>query len=482
MFKRYIKTIVYATTLFFAFACTNESIQIQKQIKVTISPSRVLENFVPYESSQKEMSDDSEYGKAKLRITALLYDEYGKLVEKKEGLLNDYNSDYSCSFETYDDQEYTLVCFSSSIHGSLEEPDIEAYEFSGTERLANLKVSQWDENSYGSNWSVLGVADVEISSAETEYNILLRPATAFVYLLFTDIHANDSTSSTDGDCSGVYTTTATDYFNRTYTWEIEVEQYGNSVVVKNLSPFFSSYNINSDIDCQIYQGYIEDGYIILPNAQEVGFDYEGEPAKLYGVTEIKDNTIYTGDIYIKIGNGILTFETGFGTYIEEQGWCDAILPGIVFTSELSTGIDKYYIIYHNNDFVSYEQEYGFTYKTSLDGTSNNGHSLVPTDYPSYSSIYSYINLLPGDFKVFARTFLGNEREDYSTQDIIVEAGQQYYLELDCASMKLTLNPGLFKSDSWNAFQLIPDEYRRQTKFDYVSAVSFPLSQFRGSLL
>lgn len=476
MIRRYIKLAVFFISIFMFLSCTNEPVQIQEQIKVTISPSKVMEDFVPYQSTQKEMSDDPDYGKAKLRITALLYDASGKLVDKKEGLLNDYNSDYSCSFSTSSGQEYNLVCFSSSIHGSLDDPDIESYEFSGIENLTDLKVAQWNERSYGSNWSVLGVADAEISSDGKEYNISFRPATAFVYLLYTDIHANDSAGSVAGDCTGVYTATATDYFNQTYTWDIEVEQYGNSVVVKNLSPFFSSYDITSDTGCQIYEGYIEDGYIILPQAQEVGYYADGIPAEMYGVSEIKDNTIYVDDIYIKIGNGTLTFETGFATYMEGEGWFDAFLPGVIFTSNAGAGIDKYYIIYHNNDLVSYSQSSGFTYKTSLDATSNNGHMLSPADNPSSSNIYTFINLLPGEFNIFARTFIGNESADYSRQDIEIESGKQYYIELNCENMDLNLVPGIMKSESWD-----PEAYagRRYINGNYVSANALPFVQANG---
>lgn len=476
MIRRYIKSVVAFIGVFILFSCTNEPIQIQKQIKVTISPSHVLEDFVPYTSSLKEMSDDPDYGVAKLRITALLYDEDGKLVDKKEGLLNDYNSDYSCSFAAFADQEYTLVCFSSSIHGSLENPDLESYEFSGIENLSDLKLSQWGAKSYYSNWSVLGVADVEISSAETEYKISLRPATAFVYLLFSDIHANDSAGSTSDDCSGVYSATATDYFDQTFTWEIEIEQYGSSVIVKNLSPFFLSYDINSENGCQIYEGYIENGYIILPKAQEVGYYEDGMPAELYGVTEVKDNTIYVDDICIKIGNGTLTFETGFATYLEGAGWFDAFLPGVVFTSESGAGIDRYGIIYHNNDIVSYDQKSGFAYSTSLDVVNNNGYWLTPADSPSSSNIYTYMNLLPGEFNIFARTFIGNESADYSTQDIKIEAGKQYYIELNCENMSLKLIPGVMKSVSWDPFAYSP---YRNIGYNYVSSDTLPFVQANG---
>lgn len=450
MIRQYIKAAASIMVLLLLFGCTNEPIQIQKQVKVTISPANVLAGFQPYDSQEQEMSDDADYGKAKLRITALLYDEDGKLVEKKEGLLNDYNSDYSCSFTTATDQKYTLLCFSSSIHGSLEDPDLESYEFTGIDYLANLKVSQWSEDSYYSNWSVLGSADVEISTESTEYHVDLRPSTAFVYMIFRNIHAKDDVGAPSEDCSGIYSASATDIFGETYSWDIEVEQYGSSVIINNLSPMLSSVGLTSTEGYQIYEGYIEDGYIIIPADQEVGYDQEGSQILMTGITRIEDETIYVGDIYIKVGAGTLTFETGFGTYLSDgSGWFDAFQSGVVFKSDIATGVDKYYIIYHNNDVVSYNQNTGFSFKTSLDAISNNGESVSPADNPSSKHIYSYANLLPGEFTLFARTIIGNDAADYSRQEVKIEAGKQYYIELNCENMNMSLIPGFFKSESWD---------------------------------
>lgn len=472
MIIRCLKTTICVLTLFFVFACTNEPVQIYKQVKVTVSPSAVLTDFVPYDSSQKEMSDDEELGLAKLRITALLYDEAGMLVDKRESLLNDYNSDYSFSLVVGPEQEYTLLCFSSSIHGSMEVPEYESYEFSGVENLSTLKVTQWDEVSYYSNWSVLGVGNMKISSSEDEYNISLRPETAFVYMLYRNIHSNDSSSGTSGNISGIYAATATDYFGNQYAWEIEVEQSGSSVVVKNLSPFFSSYDMNSATGYQIYEGYIEDGYIIIPQGQHVGYyNEDAVPAELYGVTEIRDNTIYTDDIYIKIGNGTLTFETGFATYLEGAGWFDAFLPGVIFISNSGAGIDRYYIIYHNNDILSYSESSGFYYKSSLDVISNNSYYISPADFPSANHIYTYCNLLPGEFTIFARSFIGNDHADYSEQEIKIEAGKQYYIELDCSDMNIKVVQGVMTRN-----ESMPDAYPgyQRVSRNYVSSVALPL--------
>lgn len=476
MIKIYIKTVACLAMLFIVFACANEPIQIQKQVVVTVSPSQVLDNFVPYKSEHKEMDNDTDLGKAKLRITALLYDESGRLIKKNESLLNDYNSDYTFSVAIAPEQEYTLLCFSSSIFGSLEEPELESYEFSGVENLSTLKVTQLNEFSFSSNWTVLGTSTNELYSVDDDVQIYLSPATSFVYLYWRDIHANDS------DRSGVYTATAEDYSGEKYTWEIEVEQLGDAVVVKNISPFFSSLGVNSEIGSQLYYGYVEDGYIIIPSGSEVGFEYGGVQATIYGVGKIEDNTIFVDDIYIKIGNGKLTFENGFATYIDGNGWLDIFEGPIEFTSLSGEGIDRYGIIYHNNDILTYNYQNGFYYNTTLDAVNNNGDWVQPMDFPDAKNIYSYVNFLPGEFSVFARTLIGNERDDYSMQDIIVEAGKQYYLELDCASMKLALVPGLWKSESLEAVEMVSDRYYRHSHRDYVSLESIPFVPFKGSLL
>lgn len=480
-----LKSLIY--TLFCISvlgSCQNEAIGIQKQIRVTISPSDVLDDFVPFESDHLEMYEHSESGASKLRITALLYDSEGKLVSKNEELVNNYDSEYTCSFLVDTDKDYTLLCFSSAIIGSLALPEYESYEFTGIENISTLKVTQLFASSYSSNWTVLGTSSDEISGETDQIDVKLKSATAFVYLRWLDIHANDA--ETETTINGTYKTTATDYWGEdTYSWEIELERNGNDVVIKNLSPFFADMGYTADQGANIFTGYIDGNYIIIPQGQEVGFDYDGVPAELYGVARIEENTVYVEDIKIKIGKNNLTVENGFGTYIDGAGWLDRYNPGVVFTSTSSNqviqdSVDEYYIIYHSNDIVSYDLNEGYYYKTSLDSNSNYASWVEPVLYPDSKNIYEPVHLLPGEFNAFARLFIGNDRQDYSQQTIVIEAGKQYMFVLDCKTLELNLIPGEFKSDY---FEGVPLRTSMQTtKRDCVTAVGFEAVRFNGIIL
>lgn len=458
MFRNYISIFCISLISLLVLSCTNEPVSVQRQIKVTVSPSMVLDNFIAYSSEHKEMYQDDELGKSKLRITALLYDADGMLVQQSEELLNDYNSDYTFSVNTDSDETYTLLCFSSAVLGPSGDFDGESYEFTGVEKISTLKVTQTDEASFASNWSVLGFSTDMVSGDVESMEVMLQPATAFVYLQWLDIHANGD--GVGDDVSGTYKASAYDLVTKeTISWEIIVEQNGDKVVVKNLSPFYATIGISADNGYNIYEGYIENGYIILPEGQKVGFEYEGKASQLYGIQKIESNTIYVDDIYLKIDSGRLVAEKGLSTYLEDTGWLEVFDSKIEFnrTSDNSSGfgVDDYYIIYHNNDVVSYDMNQHFYYRTTLDGTSNSGRYVTPSKYPDAKNIYEYINLLPGEFNSFARMFIGNSREDFSEQNICVESGKQYCLSLNCADMRMSLLPGEMKFKSVVKDEMIP---------------------------
>ena len=187
------------------------------------------------------------------------------------------------------------------------------------------------------------------------------------------------------------------------------------------------------------------------------------------------------DIYIKIGNNKLTIENGFATYIDGMGWVDLFNPGVVFYATSNQvnkeSVDKYYIIYHNNDIASYDLNDGYYYRTSLSSNDNHGRFVEPALFPNAKNIYQSINLLPGEFNSFARLFIGNAAQDYSMQTIEIEAGKQYMFVLDCETMELKLIPGEFKSDYFDG---VPLSTRiKCTKRNYVSAVGFEAVRFNG---
>ena len=196
-----MKKIIYFLATIFAIAFTScsdqDEIDIKYQTNIKIVPSNVISSFSGYSIGGKtyglDMYED-ENGKAELRITALLYDDSGKLVQKSESLLNDYSSDYSVSYTLDEGKEYTLIAISSSIQKIGSKID-EAYEIYNENELSKLQIKQNYKSSYYSNWTILGVAKCEVTSGN-DISLNLKPATAMCILHYNSIHTYDSTGVT----------------------------------------------------------------------------------------------------------------------------------------------------------------------------------------------------------------------------------------------------------------------------------------------
>lgn len=445
-----LKSLIYA--LFGAsllVSCQNKEIEIQEQVKITISPSQVLESFIPYNSEDIEMEVDDKLGTARLRITALVYDSDGQLYAHNEGLLNDYHSDYSFNIVVEPGEEYKLLAFSSSIMGSLDNITAESYQFNGIENLNTLEITQTNEYSYYSNYSVLGILDEELNADMNNTNLYLNPATALVYLNWRSIHTLHESASSSDSIYGDYSANAKDYYGNSYSWEINLspgEEQGE-VTIKNLSAKLSELGLTSDQGVNIYNGYVYDNKLIIPTGQNTGVKDDEFELYLIGLnndTTEEENIVFN----IDNANKTLTLANLFGVWSKKNGggFYDLFEPGLVFTSRTSGSFeyDKYLIIYHNNDVVKYKNN-EFIYTSTLDATSNNGSSVTPSDIPESNHIYKVINLLPGTFSVFARTFIGNELEDYGRQTVSIEGGHQYVFKLNCANLQLEISQGQLKS-------------------------------------
>lgn len=451
-----LKSLIFVFFCMFVLSsCQNEAVEIQKKVKITISPANVLESFIPYKADDLGMMEDSKLGVAKLRITALIYDSKGNLYDHKETLLDNYDSDYSFDIVMKSDEEYKVLAFSSSIMGTLEEVTYEPYEFHDINDLSTLKVIQADESSYGSNFSVLGVLDYELTEYSVNTKLYLKAATSLVYLNWTNIHAlhNITSNSIYGD----YSASATDVDGNSYTWTITLEpgKEQNEVIINNFSPLLCDLGFTADQGINFYSGNLSGNKITVPAVQETGI-VDSEVYKIY-LLGLNPSTYDIEDIVIRIDsvNKTLTVENMFCLFSEKNEGTiyEMFDPGLRFTSSTSGSgsmqFDQYGIIYHNNDVVKYKDN-GFVFTTTLDSIQNNGNWLYPSDYSSDSNnIYDMINLLPGSFNVFARTFIGNESEDYNNQTVSVKSGEQYVFKFDCAKLKLDIALGQLKSAMWN---------------------------------
>ena len=151
--KKYIAKILIAVIATFAvISCTNDPVAIQKQVQITISPSKVLKDIVPYESSHLEMYKEDGVT-AKLKLVALIYDSNGNLYHQSEKIVNDYKSDYTFSV-LVNDEKYRVLAYSYSVlEGNGE--SYSAYSITNTNKIEKLNIVQeyyWNIESMSRIW------------------------------------------------------------------------------------------------------------------------------------------------------------------------------------------------------------------------------------------------------------------------------------------------------------------------------------------
>ncbi len=435
--KKYIANILIAVfAAFTVISCTNEPVAIQKQVQITISPSKVLKDIVPYESSHLDMYKE-DGNTAKLKLVALIYDKNGNLYHQSEKIVKDYSSDYTFSV-LVDDGEYRVLAYSYSVLDGNGE-SFAAYSISNTSKLDNLRIQQAISLSNSSNWSVLGMYD-ETTSINDNMHIDLSMATSYVYLRWLNIHSDSNSSTGSSSIYGEYSATATDYFGNDYSWTISVEQDSsrpNGIIVKDLCPAHYNAGFTSEEGYNTYYGYIEDEFLIIEAGQETGYSD--------GNTTIEGLFVYDGetndsDIMFYIEDGTLISATYFGSR-SQGGWFSLFEPGVVFNYVGGgSGIDSYEFWLKLNDLVTIvDGEH--KYSTSLDRDWFITSSVEPADYPNANNIYQLRNFLPGTFRVYMQENLGNEFEQFGDQQITLEPGKQYCLEYNCETKEMKLVPG-----------------------------------------
>lgn len=443
----FFRTAAFIAALSFLFGCTNQEVELQKGVEIQIHPSTILSGFTAFNSDNFEMYDDSH-----LRITCLLYDRAGNLVYQNQALLDNFNQDIS--FHTKLDEkngDYTIIALATCIEGTLSSPTDEAYSISGIGSLDQLCVKQeYDGNSYYSTWSVMGYDTQTLSFDYTTVSLYLKPATSLVYLQWKDIHAHDNDEL---PIYGKYSAEATDYWEKNkYSWTMTIEKDGDSstdVIVKDFSPILYTNGFTSDKGYNTYKGRINGNTLTITMGQETGYSDDDGSVLLYG-GEANGSKITLKDIALRIDHGKLTTTTMLGTCVRGSGWYDLFNPGVVFTMESSTDIvgiiDEYYIIYHPNDVLQFTHDGTPKYSSSLSASQNRGDFISPAKNMSSTNIYAMHNIFPGaSVKLFARTFSGNDRADYSNQTFTLVSGHQYVFSLDCATFKLTPYEGVLST-------------------------------------
>lgn len=456
--KKYIAQILIAVIATFAvISCTNDSVAIQKQVQITISPSKVLKDIVPYESSHLEMYKEDGVT-AKLKLVALIYDSNGDLYHQSEKIVKDYNSDYTFSV-LVNDEKYRVLAYSYSVFEENGE-SYSAYSITNTNKIEKLNIVQEYFDSWSSNFSILGMYDATTSLSENMH-IDLSMATSYVYMRWFNIHADSKISTGSSSIYGEYSATATDYWgSNTYSWTISVEQdYSrtNGVIVKDLCPVIYDAGLTSEEGYNTYYGYIEDDFLIIETGQETGATSDGNVITMEGLF-VYDGETYESDIMFYIEDGALTLVTYFGSW-NEGGWFSLFEPDLVFNSVGGgSGVDSYTYLMKLYDKLSFTDN-GHKYSTTLDANSYFIFPLEPTDYPNSNNIQGLRNFFPGTFEVYMKESVGNESEEYCKQQITLEPGKQYCLEYDCETKQMNFISGVSRTRSYTIIDNINKSFR-----------------------
>lgn len=423
------------------FSCMNEAVDASRSIHITIVPKTILTPFTAIHSGDFDMYSYSD-GTAKLRINCFFYNASGELTGEQAFLLDDFDEEQDFD-KVIDEQTKTLVVFASCITGTLQSPVMEPYVISGKEHLSTISIEQKDEL-YSKSFA--GYSIVEIPYAET-LTVNLEPAFSLVYLYWFDIHAHDNDIIEDSSIIGEYTATATNHWgSKTYDWTMVVEDNEESetdVIIKDFDPSLYDAGYTSKDNFNIYKGTISGSTLTIPFRQVTNVkDSDGNDIVLVGGS-LDGTTVYFEDVILQYANGVLTTQNLFGVLVPGgDGWYSLFDAGVKFKKAgKSGGIDDYYLIYHNNNLLSFEGG-SFVPSTNLPLSSNNGDVISPLDYPDYNTIYSIASLFPGTFNIFGRTFKGSEQKDYSSQNITIQAGRQYYISFDCNKLVVNFGEGI----------------------------------------
>ena len=180
-----MKKLIYLAAVAAIFgACTSsKEIPVASNVTIEIDARPVIDEFAAWQKGELDMYEGSSLG-----IYCFVYDMDGNLVEKGEGMLDDYSIS-SWTLEGMQDGEYQIVAVS---YASVDE--YSAYEINGSSRLETLEIYQNFYQSLYTNLSCLGMAFNKITIGEDDViKISMEPACAYVEVTYRNmIHIDDS--------------------------------------------------------------------------------------------------------------------------------------------------------------------------------------------------------------------------------------------------------------------------------------------------
>lgn len=203
--KKLVRTLFAATSILmmalFALSCTNEPIEMERSVEITIMPEGTLAPFSAIKD-RLGMYNDAD-GVAKVRLTILQYNSKGDLTQEKEVLLKDFNERYTFTTMLPTDGKSRIICYASCIQGSLSNVIYEPYSIKNVERIESITIQQKVFNNYGTSLTMLGWGECSISdNADEQLSLYMEPMVSFVTFHW---KYPSLLPSTKGDDSSEYT-------------------------------------------------------------------------------------------------------------------------------------------------------------------------------------------------------------------------------------------------------------------------------------
>jgi hypothetical protein len=234
-------------------------------VSFEVNPYGAIQEFVKHQVYEDDLETFSTGDK--LRVNLFVYDNKGELAASAKQYLEGYRSTMNSTFDLADGV-YTVVATSDVTTMSGGEVSFEYWEFSGTNKLSELKIKDcgylgWDDKILGVSYKTITVA-----SGKTNYSIELEPAGALIVVQHNGIHSFDDVVSYELDVNKTsdYCSFGNGGFqpvineSSTYNWRL------NNLVVGN----YSGNNIYSykfvlplgKTDF-IWLAFLEEGYLML---------------------------------------------------------------------------------------------------------------------------------------------------------------------------------------------------------------------------
>ena len=183
--KHFIFSVVSTALCAVIISCTDsEEVEIQSTLSVETSLESAVLGFQEYQGEDFKVDDTF-----RIRVTNYVYDNSGKLVEKKDTLAKQFTETVKMEF-VLPDGDYKILATTDVVVGTtLSNIETEFYTASGTD---NLNTFQFDENdlikSLYTGILTATLSDVSLKEGKKEIRINVKPLTALIRCIINNIH------------------------------------------------------------------------------------------------------------------------------------------------------------------------------------------------------------------------------------------------------------------------------------------------------